>query len=238
MNFTGMTLYRGPSVLDDEPIIAVATLHSSNKKTGDMVQVWILREDESPTDAVKSGGDESVCGSCVHRHHTGGACYVVPFQGPQSVWHSYHKGKYPEATGKMKRRLRGRAVRFGAYGDPAAVPHHVWKGVWEIAGLVTGYTHQANHPRFDSRILEYCMVSADAESSSLAWRASGHRTFRVKTPDDPLLEGEVTCPASYRSDVQCIDCGLCNGSTQGGPSIAIDVHGQRHKRFSLIAKAA
>lgn len=238
MNATGITLYEGPSMLDGKPVIAVLTLHSSNRKTGDMAQIWILRQDVSPTDAVKGGEDASVCGSCIHRHHTGGACYVVPFQAPQGIWKRQKEGRYPPMDGKLKRRLKGRAIRLGAYGDPAAVPVSVWKPLVDIAGLVTGYTHQADHPNFDPRLLDFCMVSADSEIGGDAHRMHGRRTFRVKSEGEPVMSDEVVCPASYKDDIQCIDCGLCSGANQKGPSVVIDAHGQRAKRFDLIARVA
>jgi hypothetical protein len=47
----GFIFYRGPSMLDGSPIIAVATgtaRGSRNGKTGAEVQTWILRDDMSP----------------------------------------------------------------------------------------------------------------------------------------------------------------------------------------------
>ena len=41
----GFIIYDGPSMLDGEPIVAIATMKTSNRKTGEMVQVWILRSD-------------------------------------------------------------------------------------------------------------------------------------------------------------------------------------------------
>ena len=38
----GYVLHEGPSPFDGQPIVSIATLHSSNRKTGDMVQTWIL----------------------------------------------------------------------------------------------------------------------------------------------------------------------------------------------------
>ena len=64
------TFYRGPSMLDGKPIRAVATKITSdsvNEKTGPMIQVYIMPDDIKPSIAVKTGQDESVCGSCVHR---------------------------------------------------------------------------------------------------------------------------------------------------------------------------
>ena len=78
----GFILYDGPSVLDGAPIVVIATLETSNAKTGAMVQTWILRGDIEPHQAVKTGEDASVCGNCPQRHNTGGACYVMTHQAP------------------------------------------------------------------------------------------------------------------------------------------------------------
>ena len=66
----GYILYRGPSAIDGKPIMVIATgfaNKSSNGKTGDMIQTWIIREDIAPNEAIKSGEDESICGQCIHR---------------------------------------------------------------------------------------------------------------------------------------------------------------------------
>lgn len=235
-SYNGIELYRGPSMIDGEPIVVILTLHSSNEKTGDMAQTWILRQDMAPAQAVELGADESICGQCEHRHYLGGACYVLPFQAPGNVWRSWNKGKYPEATPQHIKRLRGRAIRFGSYGDPAAVPVEVWQRLSKVASMTTGYTHQAHHlPGIGARgLLDHCMVSADNEGEAMFYRGMGARTFRVKRPEDPLLEGEVYCPADSRSDVQCIDCGLCSGANGNGKSVAINVHGQRRHRYEPI----
>ena len=38
----GYILYEGPSALDGAPIVVIATMETSNAKTGAMVQTWIL----------------------------------------------------------------------------------------------------------------------------------------------------------------------------------------------------
>ena len=63
----GYVLHEGPSPFDGQPIVSIATLHSSNRKTGDMVQTWILPRDLHPLDAVKTGQDSCICGNCPHR---------------------------------------------------------------------------------------------------------------------------------------------------------------------------
>lgn len=81
----GLVVYKGKSRLDDKPIVGIITRFSSNRKTGAMDQLWILREDINPLTAVKKGGDVSVCGDCKHRPSLGGACYVKVFQAPNQV---------------------------------------------------------------------------------------------------------------------------------------------------------
>jgi hypothetical protein len=60
----GFILYEGKSVLDGAPIVYIATLSTSNRKTGDMVQTWILRSDINPVEASKQKLDASICGNC------------------------------------------------------------------------------------------------------------------------------------------------------------------------------
>ena len=71
MATNGVVLYRGPSLLNGRPVVCVAvglSRPSANGKTGDFIQTFILADDgENPVDALKSGGDGSVCGDCPHR---------------------------------------------------------------------------------------------------------------------------------------------------------------------------
>ena len=107
----GVVFYRGPSMLDGKPIVAIATGlrrgSENTKKTGDMVQTYILREDIAPTDAVHSGEDVSICGDCPLRgsvkdgQNQERACYVTVFMGPQTVWKSVPSGELPECRGSF-----------------------------------------------------------------------------------------------------------------------------------------
>lgn len=233
MTYNGLELYRGPSQIDGEDVVVLLSLHSGNRKTGDMCQVWTMRADVPPMEAIKKGLDASVCGQCQHRHYLGGGCYVDPIKmGPTAVWRSWAAGHYPKATRRHISRLRGRAIRFGSYGDPAAAPLWVWQPLLKVAGFTTGYTHQRDA---DRAYFEFLMVSADSEGQALFYQSFGMRTFRVKRDDEPLLEGEVMCPSGGKQGIQCLDCGLCSGATQDGPNIAINVHGSRAKRFERIA---
>ena len=85
----GFVFYDGPSVLDGAPIVGIAVYRSSNVKTGDMVQTYILRADVDPVSALMSGADESICGDCVHRPIKGGACYVDVAKSVRSVYSAW-----------------------------------------------------------------------------------------------------------------------------------------------------
>ena len=63
----GLILFDGPSMIDGEPIVVIATgfkRSSANPKTGDMLQTWILRRDVAPFAAIHNGADASICGDC------------------------------------------------------------------------------------------------------------------------------------------------------------------------------
>lgn len=227
----GITLYRGASVLDGSPIVCIATLNTSNLKTGGMIQTWILREDVAPSAAVKTGQDSSVCGRCPHRHFSGGGCYVLPFQAPTRVFKSYHRGSYPMLSPENLGRFMGRSIRLGSYGDPAAVPYHVWLAVVALCDGHTGYTHQYGHKCFDEKLLEFCQVSVDTENQFQKMKELGVGTFRVKGKDAPILEDEIECLSDTKK-IPCIACGLCDGKRQN--HIVIDAHGSRSNR--VIAK--
>jgi len=89
-------LYDGTSRLDRAPIIVLATgidTPSKNQKTGPMVQTYILRKDISPSEAVRSGADYSICGNCIHRgcFDRKRSCYVEVHKGPTSIWRAFTK---------------------------------------------------------------------------------------------------------------------------------------------------
>jgi hypothetical protein len=227
--FSGI-IYQGPSVLDGAPIVVVATYSKSNSKTGVMVQTYILRTDIDPREASKTGADSSICGTCPHRgtatddpaakQAKGRTCYVLLGQGPLVVWRAFQRGFYqpqdPAAIG------RGRMVRLGTYGDPAAVPAAVWDALLSEAEGWTGYSHQSGFRP------DLVMQSADTAAEALAFWAQGMRTFRVVqavSEIDPARE--VMCPASKEAGrrTTCEACKLCSGlATRSPKSVAIVLH--------------
>ena len=121
MREIGVVFYRGPSQFDGAPIVAIALFgRSSNRKTGAMVQTYIIRADVAPIDAVQLGLDRSACGSCALRALVGAGfvgrkCYVEVGRGPTMVGGAFQRGRYAPALLPMHRQyLAGRSIRRGA----------------------------------------------------------------------------------------------------------------------------
>ena len=238
-------LWKGASAIDGAPIALVATglkKASSNTKTGGMVQTYIIRTDVSPIEAIHTGADESICGTCPHRGDivpaTDGAhatknvnrsCYVLVFQGPLNVYKTLSAGKYPDATATGAQLLAGLSVRLGTYGDPAAIPFDVWAALLVNAGRCTGYTHQWTREFCDPRFAQWCMASADSALEAEHAQALGYRTFRVGTMAESIVKGkEFLCPASEQAGkkTDCAACLACGGTNSPNrANVFIPAHG-------------
>lgn len=224
----GLIIYRGPSLITGDPIVAVATNFkdaSRNPKTGRLIQTYILVDGPKPHEARTSGADRAVCGDCIHR---AGSCYVNLVQGPLAVWRALQKGSYLKYHSvRHKRLFRGRLVRLGTYGDPAAVPLNVWEKILNGAAGWRGYTHQwaACNPG----LARYCMASCETAEQLRHARALGWRTYRTTLPGGELEAGEFWCPASDREGkrLTCQECKACSGATDSpkAASPAIPFHG-------------
>lgn len=246
-----MVVWRGKSQLDGyTPIVVLATYDSNpnikssdNVKTGDMIQLWILRDDMSPKDALAEGKDEAICGTCPHRAPASGgsgACYVQVWQGPTSTWRAYDRNRNGDhgKNGKSVtlpfdlEAFRGRKVRFGAYGDPGAVPFDVWGEIANAAQAVTGYTHAWQTA--DEKFSLHFMASADSIAEGVQARRKGYRSFIVREPGTPKPKGSVVCPASAEAGKKtvCADCLQCGGTSNKRLSdITIMAHGASAKKF-------
>ena len=221
----GFVLYEGPSALTGDPIVVIITLKTSNRKTGQMAQVWILHAEVNPVEALALGLDEAVCGNCPHRK---GPCYVNVGQAPLAVYKAYHNGRYETFDPAIHRHyITGTMVRLGAYGDPAAAPVEVMQGIVDLARAHTGYTHQIAHKGFDKRFIDLCMVSADTPKQARKYQSMGAHTFRVALEGDSLDHDEIECLADSEG-LQCVDCGLCDGTKK---NVAITVHGKGASKF-------
>ena len=232
-------IYRGPSLIDpNENIVVIAIVKSSNTKTGNMVQTYILCDNgNDPMLNNKLGLDFSICGNCKHRgtpvdinatgkHARGRTCYVKLFQGVLHVWKHLQKGGYPVATGhaEIAKLGAGRMVRIGTYGDGAAVPSYIWDSLLTDAVGHTAYSHQSDILDVDPNLY---MISADTKAEALKAWDNGKRTFRVIDNVDQVIKGsEVLCPASKEAGrrATCDTCKLCSGASIKAKSIAIVMH--------------
>lgn len=222
----GYVIYEGASQINGDNIVAIVTLSSSNVKTGNMASMWILNADMTPTQASKEGKDESVCGDCKHRAVNNGACYVTLFQAPLQVYKSYKKGNYPIA--KDMTIFEGMKVRFGAYGDPSAIPTQILTSLKAVVKNNTSYTHQWKQG--DPILKQVSMASVDSIEEQKQAVNQGWRTFRVSKDLKDIQSNEIICPNTTRN-VQCIDCGLCSGNSVGAKNIVIEVHGAKKNKF-------
>ena len=226
-------LYEGPSLIDGQPIVAIATYSDKNTKTGLMVQTYILCQNIDPRDANKTGADFSICGTCPlkgiptmdpkRKLAEKRKCYVRIDQGSLIVWKAYQNGSY-QKTNNISELGRGRMVRLGTYGDPAAVPSYVWNQLLEDAIGHTAYSHQNDIIPIDKKIF---MGSADSLVHAKKFWSDNIRTFRVIQNLDEIQENEILCPASKEAGRKstCAKCKLCSGtSSNSKKSIAIVQH--------------
>ncbi len=242
----GHILYEGPSKIDGKPIVVIATGFadkSDNIKTGALIQIWIIRSDISPLEATHSGEDFSICGDCRHRgilelqedgttRNKLRMCYVLEFQAPLAIYRAYKRGSYADASrlppAEKEALFADRAVRIGAYGDPAAAPNRVWAFTTTLAKSWVGYTHRWAELPPSSFLRVILMASVDTLTEAAQAQSMGWRTFRVGASPEP---GEISCPASEEMGkrVTCVDCGLCAGAFRQAKNITLRPHGNRVK---------
>lgn len=228
-------VWQGLSQLDNSsPLVAIVTGitgRSKNPKTGPMAQLWILRADISPLAAIKRGSDSAICGDCVWRGDKGKnrGCYVTVPNAPTAIWNKYKRGGYRELRSEsvaLLLRANGIRLRLGAYGDPGALPVWLLHNLTSVIAGHTGYTHAW---RYRPELAPFVVASADTPADVASARALGFRTFRTRTPEQPLLAGEIACPASEEAGKRttCDRCNLCDGSRENErrKSVAIIAHG-------------
>ena len=227
LNNNGFILYEGPSTFDGEPIVVIITGYetpTSNKKTGNMLQSWIIKQGDYPSEAIKLGTDNSVCGTCPLK---GKVCYVM-MMPVNNIWRNYQEGQYPKINDKILKRVkrRHRLLRLGSYGDPCAVPINVWEPLIKASAGYTGYTHAWQYT--DQSWKKYLMASV--ESTTLMEKAHdlGWRTFRLVQSEKEITNSEIMCKNWVDEDTKCEDCRLCNGASKQ-PSIVNVVHGAKWK---------
>lgn len=219
---------------EDQHRVVIATGFSSpsdNRKTGDMIQIWILVKSVSPTEAIRTGLDRLICGNCMHRgHEVDGrfgverSCYVNVGQAPLGIWRAWKAGRYP--TLQWMDCFAGRKVRFGAYGDPTWIPLPLALAIAGVSSGWTGYTHQWRKPSLQGW-KTLLMASVDSIAELVIARSMGWSTFRVGSE---ASVGESLC-ASERVGTACAECLLCAGARGGLESVHIPPHGTGATHF-------
>ena len=120
-------------------------------------------------------------------------------------------------------------VRFGAYGDPYAIPVDILVKIKAVVKNNTSYTHQWKTAEND-KLKTMSMASADSKEEAIEAHSKGWRTFRVATEDSEIMSNEIVCP-NVTKGINCADCGLCSGASLDAKNIVIPVHGTLKKRF-------
>lgn len=204
---------------------------SANSGTGALIQVWILRKDLHPVEAVKSGAASAVCFDCPL---SGNGCYVNLLRGPAPVWNKYRRGEYKLLRLQdYKRAFGGKLVRFGAYGEPVLIPPTMVSAIADLAAGWTGYTHQWRNPALQ-HYRRWFMASTD-KTDYLEAQAMGWRTYTVSREQ---IAGQMICPKSHEFEaargyrLTCADCKLCCGNARKARSIQIAPHGAQAKKVA------
>jgi hypothetical protein len=234
--------YKGASQIDGSPVVGIATVDSSNRKTGSMVQTWIIRDDVHPVVASRTGADSAICGDCRHRgqydehgNRIAGTrtCYVM-LTPVASVYRTLRAGRYDDLSASLDlaaTRIAGRMLRLGSYGDPAAIPHEVWIALLARVAGHTGYTHQW---RAFPEYADILMASCDSVAERVQAKMLGFRTFRVAPATGWTKENrEILCPASEQAGKRttCAECHACGGtSSRARCDIMIPAHGSGASR--------
>ncbi len=225
----GYVIQESTSPIDGSPIVVILTMGSSNRKTGNMCQVWILRADVNPVQAVNTGEDYSICGNCPHRKQADGSrsCYVNIGQAPNSVWKTYQAGKYERDLHVLGAReaVAGRKIRFGAYGDPALIKPLIFRILTNAAAGHTAYTHQWRES-WAQWAAGHMQASCDGMTDYLEASSRGFKTFAVIPKNGDSYSGKL-CPATAEgSKVTCLTCSLCDGVKA---DIFVEAHGSGAK---------
>ena len=231
----GLVIDQGLSPFNGEPYVAIMVLKSSNRKTGQMAQVYIIRPDIHPVDALE-GADAAVCGNCPHKREWDPellkftrSCYVNVGQGVAAVYKAFKRGVYADAMGenlqpwlsKLAKVRGGFKIRWGAYGDPAMIAPEVVQQLNRVAVAHTGYTHQWRY-EWASAFKGVFMASCDSFADYMDASSVGWKTFAVVAKGATPYSGKL-CPATAPNSVaQCNTCKLCDGAKT---DIFVEAHG-------------
>jgi len=221
-------------------IVVIATRDSDNRKTGKMIQLWVINRNIHPVESIRSGTDAMLqCRGCAFA--SGKGCYVgsLPLM---AIWRKYSKGEYDKlepGTQAWADYWVDVKVRFGAYGNPSLIPLDIVSDIVERCESHTGYFHDWHlMPACDAVAYgRYFMASCEPCNVAQA-QAMGLRTFTVYPVDAQQGDG-LECLADSKG-LTCAECGLCDGTARSDarvkslPSVFIRVHGYKARQASDV----
>jgi hypothetical protein len=189
-------IYQGPSLLDGAPIVVIANYSKSNRKTGGVVQTYILRADMNPLEASKTGADFSICGDCKH--------------------------KGTPTTDKTRKTALKRTCYVARSLGRGSVPDYVWEQLLSGADSWLAYSHQSGW-RADLA-MQSADTMAQAIAHWQAGRRT-FRVVQKLTEVDPAREVLCPASAEAGRRTTCEACKLCAGlATKSPKSVAIVQH--------------
>lgn len=221
-------VYQTENLLGQDVLIEIQH-ESSNSKTGNAVQIWIIPKEWVTTGNMSN--DSASCMDCIHSKRKDKTCYVrkgMAELGLRSKVRSLQKGCEILSISEMHQeipKLRGKFIRFGAFGEPVLLGEDMVRDICAVSKGWTGYTHQWHMPQYQWAS-EYFMASADNVHLSKKAESKGWRTFMTLERSEDMVDGMVLCPASKEAGrkVTCIECKLCKGNTSKAKSIQIYKH--------------
>lgn len=199
-------------------LVFTALQGSSNRKTGNMIQTYLI--DKASINEPKVFG--SKCLSCPMVDK----CYVNKDKlSVRSALKRLIGGENTSYTFSTLDRvlplLRGRLVRFGTYGDPSSIPLSDVKKITSVARGWTGYTHFWKS--IDSDYALYFNASVEDSTDELLAQGLGYKTFRVLLKGDTSYEvsqNAILC-LNVSKSLTCSDCLLCSGTEGKGRKVSI-----------------
>ena len=209
-------------------IQVIATEKSGNRKVGKAIQIWVVPRNQTVTDSRRSGHDsKNQCKGCPLASNHG--CYVGSYY-VDAIQRSAWAGKKPIAKNRQQiiNLVRGKFVRFGAYGNPSLIPLSLVKLIAKHASGWTGYFHDWHMLPYERAKAygRYFMASCEPGNVDQAL-SMGLRVFATRQAGDNIPTGLIDCPSSM--GVKCSDCQLCAGTSKHAKSVSIPVHGYQAK---------
>ena len=232
-----VNVYKTKNLLNQEVIVQVQ-IGSTNSKTGDGAQVWILPYEWIVVGKTAMDNDEASCLDCPHSKRGTKRCYVrkgMAEMGLKSKVNSLHTAfvngrlnvlPIEDLASNEVKNIQGKYVRLGAYGEPVLLGEANIIAITNAASSFTGYTHQWRNPAYQWAA-KYLMASVETEGLMNVAHRMNWRTFRVMDKTQSPIKGiEISCPASKEAGnlTTCNACGLCKGTTSKAKSISIILH--------------